>query len=64
MNQRTRKSLTIYKALSLRDDTDRLFVIRKERGSELATIEDCVDGTIQEIEEYARRRKEVDYGDK
>ena len=43
MNQRTRKLITMYKALHPRDDFDRLYVAKKEGGRGLASIEDSVD---------------------
>ena len=39
MYQRTRKLMTMHKALHPRDDVDRLYVPRKERGKGLASIE-------------------------
>ena len=43
MDQRTRKPRTMHKTLHPRDDVDRLYVSRKERGRGLASIEDSVD---------------------
>ncbi len=40
MDQRTRKLMTMHKALHPRDDVDRLIVSRKERGRGLASIEE------------------------
>ena len=37
----------MHKALHLRDDVDRLYVSRKERGRGFASIEDSVDASIQ-----------------
>ena len=45
MGQRTRKLMTMHKALHPRDDVDRLYVSRKERGRGLASIEDTVDAS-------------------
>ena len=45
MNQRTRKVKTMQKALHPSDDVDRLYVLRKEGGRGLASIEDSVDDT-------------------
>ena len=39
-------------ALNPRDDIDRLYVSRKEGGRGLANIEDCVDASIQRLEDY------------
>ena len=38
----------MHKALHLRDDTERLYVSRKEGGRGFASIENCVDASIQE----------------
>ena len=43
MDQRTRKLMTMHKALHPRDDVDRLYVSRKEEGRGIASIEDSVD---------------------
>ena len=43
MDQRTRKLMTMHKALHSRDDVDRLYVSRKEGGRGLAIIEDSAD---------------------
>ena len=45
MDQRTRKLMTIHKALHPRDDVDRLYVSRKEGGSVLSSIEDSDDAS-------------------
>ena len=42
MDQRTRKLMTMHKALQPRDDVDRLYVSRKEGGRGLACIKDNV----------------------
>ena len=52
MKPRTKKVMTINKALHTRDDIDRLYVSRKEGGRGLANIEDCVDALIQGLEKY------------
>ena len=36
----------MHKALHLKDDVDRLYVSRKQRGSGIASIEDSVDALI------------------
>ena len=46
MDQRTRKQMTMHKALHIRDDDDRLYVSRKEGGKELISIEDSIDASI------------------
>ena len=52
MEQRTRKLMTMHKALHSRNDIDRLYVSRKEGGRGLASIEDSVDASIQRLEDY------------
>ena len=44
--------MTMHKALYPRDDVDRLYVSRKERGRGLASIEESVDASIQRLEDY------------
>ena len=46
MNQRTRKLMTMHKALHLRNDVDRLYVSRKEGRRVLPSIEYSVDPSI------------------
>ena len=55
MDQRTRKLMTMHKALHPRDDVDRQYVSRKEGGRELASIEDSVDVSIQRLEDYIEK---------
>ena len=55
MDQRTRKLMTMHKALHSRDDVDRLYVSRKEGGRGLASIEDTVDASIQRLEGYIEK---------
>ena len=43
MDQRTRKLMTMHKALHPRDDVDRLYVSRKQGGRGLASIEDYIE---------------------
>ena len=42
----------MHKALHPRDDVDRLYVSREELGRRLASIEDSVDRSIQQLEDY------------
>ena len=61
MNQRTRKLITIHKALPPTDDVDRLYVSRKEGERGLASIEDTVDASIRttrETIEWQQPRKQ------
>ena len=55
MDQRTRKLMTMHKALNPRDDVDRLYESRKERGREHARIENSVDASIQQLKEYIEK---------
>ena len=57
MDQRTRKLMTMHKALYPRDDVDRLYVSRKEGGRGLASIEDSVDASIQRLEDYIEKHE-------
>ena len=52
MDQRTRKLMTMHKALHPKDNVDRLYVSRKEGGRGLANIEDTVVASIQRLEDY------------
>ena len=49
--QRTRKLMTMHKALHPKDDVDRPHISRKEGGRGLASIEDNVDASIQRLED-------------
>ena len=55
MDQRTRKLMTMHKALHPRDNVDRLYVPRKEGGRGLASIEDSNDTSIQRLEDYVEK---------
>ena len=57
MDQRTRKRMTIHKALHPRDDVNRLYVSRKEGGRGLASIEDSVDASVQRLEDYLEKHE-------
>ena len=57
MNQRTRKLMTMHKALHPRDDVDRLYVFRKEGGRGLASIEDSIDTSIHRLENYIQKHE-------
>ena len=48
--------MTMHKALLPRDDVDRLYVKRKEGRRGLASIKDSVDTSIQQLEEYIKKR--------
>ena len=55
MDQRTRKLMTMHKALHPTDDVDRLYVSRKEGGRGHTSIEDSVDASIQRLEDYIEK---------
>ncbi len=55
MEQRTRKLMTMHKALHPRDDIDRPYVSRKEGGRGLTSTKDCVDAPIQGFVKYAKK---------
>ena len=57
MDQRTRNLMTMHKALHPRDDVDRLYVSRKERGRGLASIKDNVDASIRRLEDYIEKHE-------
>ena len=57
MEQRTRKLITMHEASHHRDYVDRLYVSRKEVGGGLASIEDGVDASIQQLKDYIERFK-------
>ena len=60
MDQRTRKLMTMHKALHPRDDVGRLHVSSKEGGIGLASIEDSVDASIQRLEDYIEKKTNED----
>ena len=53
MDQRTRKLITMQKALHPRDDIDRLYVSRKEGGN--ASIEDSIYALIQRLKDNIKK---------
>ena len=57
IDQRTRKLMTMHKALHPRDDVDRLYVSGKEGRRGLARIEDSVDASIQRLEDYIEKHE-------
>ena len=46
----------MHKTLHPRDDVDRLYVSRKESGRGLSSIQDSVDASIQQLEDYIEKR--------
>ena len=57
MGQRTRKLITVHKALHPRDDVDRLYVSRKEGERGLASIEDSVDASMHRLKDYKEKHE-------
>ena len=57
MDQRTRKLMTMKKALHPRDDVDRLYISRKEGGRGLASIEDTVEASTQRLGDYIEKHE-------
>ena len=57
MDQRIRKILTMRKASQPRDDADRKYVLRKEGGRSLASIEDSVEASIRWLEVYTEKHE-------
>ena len=57
MDQRTRKLMTMHKALHPRNDVDRPHVLRKGGGRGLASIEDNNNASIQRLEDYIQKRE-------
>ena len=55
MDPRTRKLMIMHKALHPRDDVNRLYVSRIEGGRGLASIEDSVDTSILQLEDYIQK---------
>ena len=56
VGHKTKELMTIYKALHLIDDIERLYMTSKEGGRGHASLEDCVDATVQEIERYTKKK--------
>ena len=52
MDQRTKKQMTMYKALHPGDDIDRLYMPRKEGRWGLASIQDSIDASIWRLKDY------------
>ena len=55
MDQRTRKLMTMHKALYPTDDVDRLYVSRKDEGRGLVSIED--DASMRRLEDYIEKHE-------
>ena len=59
MDQRTRKLMTMHKALPTRDDLGSLYGSVKKGGRGLASIVECADATIPELEEYKKEPRKT-----
>ena len=57
IEQRTRKLMTMHKALHPRDDVERLNISRKKGGRGLASIEDSVDESIQRFKDCMEKQE-------
>ena len=55
MDQRSRRLMTMHKALHPKDDVDRLYIPRKEGGWGLASIEDSIGTSIQRLKDYIEK---------
>ena len=55
MDHRTRKLMTMHKALHPRDVVFRLYVSRQKGGRGLTSIEDSVDTSIQRLKDYIQK---------
>ena len=58
IDRKTMKLFTIYRALHPKSDVDRLYIPRKEGGSGLISIEDCVELTIRGLEVFVHGSEE------
>ena len=56
MNQKTKKLMTMHKALHSRTEIENVCV-KKETGWDLASIEDSVDASIRLLEDYIKKSK-------
>ena len=59
INRKTRKLFTIYGALHLKSDIDRLYITRKEGGTGLISIQYCVELAIRDLEVQVHRSEEI-----
>ena len=57
MDQRTRKLMTMHKALHPRDDVDRLYVSRKKGGRRLASTKNSANTSIQQLQDYIEKHE-------
>ena len=57
MDQKTRKLNTMNKALNFRDDVDSLYVSGKEGVRRIVSMEDSVDASKQQLEDYLKKAR-------
>ena len=58
MGQRTRKLMTMHKALHPKNDIGRLYESKKGGGRGLTNTEDSIDTLIRQFEDYIQKSKE------
>ena len=58
IRQMDKKLMTMYKALDLRDDIDRLYASRKGGGKRLICTKVSMDISIQLLKDYIKKNKE------
>ena len=56
MDQRTRKTMTMHETLHPRDDIDRRYVSRKERGEDLPALKTSLTYVIQRLEDFIEKQ--------
>ena len=58
IDRKTRKLFTIYGALHLKSELDKLYIPKKEGGRSFISIEDCVELAIRGLEVHQKKRKD------
>ena len=58
IDRMTKKLFTIYGALHPKSDVDRIYMLRKEGGKGLISIEDCIQLAIRGVEVYVNGSQE------
>ena len=58
IDRKTRKIMTLFRALHPRANTDRLYIPRKEGGKGLMNIEDCVNIEIRALGQYVKNNQD------
>ena len=62
IDRKTRKLFTIYGALHLKSELDKLYIPKKEGGRSFISIEDCVELAIRGLEVHQKKRKDQKTG--